>query len=392
MVLPDWFWVTFTFAFGACVGSFLNVVVYRLPRDKSLVCPPSACPACGRHIKFYDNIPLISWLLLGRKCRYCKEPISPRYFIIELITGLIFVFTYYLFFRSDLRAGVPIFLSGGWIIYLATIVLLSMLIAASAIDMELWIIPLSLCWFVTVVGFAASAVGPILIDTKLIRGYRLLPYASAKTGALAFGAAIGLIVSLILAATGILKRSYEFEESQESDIPPNLAKPEQQATGNERRINHRLEVMREVLFLSPVVIFALIAYQLTMRVEPVGEFWLGFSSQPVVAGLLGSIFAYFIGCGTVWATRILGTLMFGKEAMGLGDVHLMGSVGAVIGALPVVVAFFVAPFFGLGWALVQLFFKKSREIPYGPFLSLAAFLCIIIHNRIYGYFAIVLDL
>ena len=93
-------------------------------------------------------------------------------------------------------------------------------------------------------------------------------------------------------------------------------------------------------------------------------------AYPAVAGLLGSVFGYFVGCATVWATRILGTLGFGKEAMGLGDVHLMGAAGAVVGPIMVVIAFFIAPFFGLGWALFQMFFKKIRQIPYGPFLSM----------------------
>jgi len=69
VAVPDWIWFVFTFAFGCCIGSFLNVVIYRLPRDKSLVTPPSACPSCGKHIHFYDNIPLFSWLFLGQKCR-----------------------------------------------------------------------------------------------------------------------------------------------------------------------------------------------------------------------------------------------------------------------------------------------------------------------------------
>jgi leader peptidase (prepilin peptidase)/N-methyltransferase len=388
MILPDWVWIGFTFAFGCCVGSFLNVVIYRLPREKSLVKPPSACPACNRHIRFYDNIPLISYLLLGRKCRYCKAPISPRYFIIELVTGLTFVFTYYLFFRSHLLAAFDhvAFLSGGWLIYLVTIILLSALIASSAIDLELWIIPLSACWLVTAAGIIGSTLAPLLIHHKVIRGYHLLPYASAATAALALGAAIGLIISLILVATAVIKRSYDFPEPE----GPEKSADERRDTSDGPRINHRLEVMRELLFLTPIIACALAAFWLTKNIAPIRGFWLAFAEKPVVAGLLGSVFAYFIGCGVVWATRILGTLAFGREAMGLGDVHLMGAAAACIGAVPVVVAFFIAPFFGLGWALVQLFFKKTRQIPYGPFLSSGILVSIIVHDRIFGYLAAVL--
>jgi len=122
VAVPDWIWFVFIFAFGCCVGSFLNVVIYRLPRDESLIKPPSACPACGRHIRFYDNIPLVSWLLLRAKCRYCKAPISPRYFVIELLTGLVFVGLFFLYFRTDLRAGIVAFLQGGWLIYFCHLV------------------------------------------------------------------------------------------------------------------------------------------------------------------------------------------------------------------------------------------------------------------------------
>jgi leader peptidase (prepilin peptidase)/N-methyltransferase len=112
----------------------------------------------------------------------------------------------------------------------------------------------------------------------------------------------------------------------------------------------------------------------------------GFATQhPVLAGLLGSLWGYFVGCGVVWGIRILGTLAFGKEAMGLGDVHLMGAAGAVIGPLSVVVAFFVAPFFGLAWAGFQMFFKKIRQIPYGPFLSLGILVVMILHDWIRDY-------
>jgi len=76
--------------FGSLIGSFLNVVVYRVPAGLSIVSPPSACPRCGKPIKGYDNIPLLSWLVLRGKCRNCSEPISARYPLVELGTGLAF--------------------------------------------------------------------------------------------------------------------------------------------------------------------------------------------------------------------------------------------------------------------------------------------------------------
>jgi len=389
VVVPDWIWFVFVFANGCCIGSFLNVVVYRMPRDKSLVRPPSACPACSRHIRFYDNIPLISWLILGRKCRFCKAPVSPRYFVIELLTAVIFLGVFVWYFSVDLRDGMPVFLRGGWFVYLLHIILLSAFIAASAIDLELWIIPLGICWLVTAAAFIASALGACVIDAGEIAKYSLLPVASAATGSLAAGATIGLTISCVLLMTGLLRRSYE---SQDSD-PDSVAQADNVVNGDcskgpdempEEDFNHRLEALREIVFLLPVIVCSVAAYLIVDRVvsaETLNDFPI---QHPAIAGLLGSVWGYFVGCGIVWAVRIFGTLAFGKEAMGLGDVHLMGAAGAVVGPLMAVVAFFVAPFFGLAWAGSQMFFKKVRQIPYGPFLSLGVFIVMIFHDWIWN--------
>jgi leader peptidase (prepilin peptidase)/N-methyltransferase len=388
VAVPDWIWFVFIFAFGSCIGSFLNVVIYRMPRDKSLVTPPSSCPSCGKHIRFYDNIPLLSWLLLGHKCRYCRAPISARYFIIELLTAFLFLGLFIVYFNTDIRKTVQPFLSRGWLIYLLDIIMLSSFIAASAIDLEHWIIPLAICWLVTVVGFIGSAAGPYIIDPALIRAYKLLPVASAATGSLAVGAALGLAISFGLLASGLLKRSYDTDENTESsrvEQKDSTAKDTSRESTEkiaEQKFNHRLEAFREIIFLTPIIICSLAAYWIVDKTFPI-ESLNNFPTQhPVIAGFLGSLWGYFAGCGIVWGIRIFGTLAFGKEAMGLGDVHLMGAAGAVIGWRLVIMAFFIAPFFGLAWAGFQMFFKKIRQIPYGPFLSLGILVVIILHDLI----------
>lgn len=377
IIVPEWLTITFLFTIGACVGSFLNVVIYRLPKDLSLMHPGSACPTCKTPIAFYDNIPLLSWLLLFGKCRKCKTPISPRYFVIELFTALVFVALYYFYFHMHLRKGIGEFYGAGSFLYLIQIIMLAAFIAASAIDIELRVIPLSICWFVTLAGLIGSALSVYVYDPVMIRSYDIFPSASAKTAILSAGALLGLITSLLLLFKGIIKTSYA-EQSLDNSNPTF----EEQPTENYK---HRLEMLKEVIFLLPVAVGAFIAYKFYMWFPNFQNWWIDFSQIPVIAGLFGSLWGYFIGCAVVWITRILGTLAFGREAMGLGDVHLMGAAGAVIGPWSVGVAFFLAPFFGILLAVICMFFKKIRQIPYGPFLSIAVFVVMILHDAVINW-------
>ena len=377
-MIPDWYWLIFLFALGCCIGSFLNVVIYRLPKDLSLVTPRSACPACDKPIAFYDNIPVLSWLALGAKCRNCKAPISARYFTIELITGVLFAGLYFLYFMSPARNGIGTFTSGGWLVYLVHIMLLASLLAASAIDLELWVIPLAVCWFVTAAAIFGSAIAGFIIEPADIVTYDLFPVASAQTGILAVGAIIGLAISILFLFLGLIKRSYDTQNTPETDGL------------EEGNFNHRAEMLKETLFLLPIILCSSLALYIYKTCQPFADWWIDLLQVPAIGGLVGSIYGYFLGGAIVWATRILGTFAFGKEAMGLGDVHLMAAAGAVIGPALVVVAFFIAPFSGLIWACFQMFFKKTRQIPYGPFLSLGLFVVMIFHNEIRNYLSFIL--
>ena len=137
---------------GACVGSFLNVVIYRLPRDLSPSAPArSFCPACGRRIEWYDNIPVVSWMVLRGRCRRCGSRISVSYPAVELLSAAATVVLFDALFVSRVREGIgPV--GDDWPIGLACAILVWGLIAASAIDIEHYSIDLRITWLVVGVG------------------------------------------------------------------------------------------------------------------------------------------------------------------------------------------------------------------------------------------------
>lgn len=126
---------------GLSIGSFLNVVVYRVPRGVSIVRPASACPGCGMQIRARDNVPVLSWLLLGRRCRECRIPISARYPLVEALTALAFVIVALAFAPAVVGAeGLPATLAAA-LTLAAYLVLAAVSIALSAIDLELRRLP-----------------------------------------------------------------------------------------------------------------------------------------------------------------------------------------------------------------------------------------------------------
>ena len=90
-----WFWFAVVFVVGCCMGSFLNVCIWRMPLGESVITAPSHCPKCGHQIKWYENIPLVSFLCLRARCSGCGQPITWRYFIVELLTGALFAIAYF---------------------------------------------------------------------------------------------------------------------------------------------------------------------------------------------------------------------------------------------------------------------------------------------------------
>ena len=371
----EWFTLMLVSLWGACVGSFLNVVIYRLPAGISVVSPPSRCPGCGTKLAAYDNVPVLGWLWLGGRCRTCKMKISVQYPLVELATAVLFGGLTYAYYFTGLR---PAFAGSGvaatWPVLAVHLVLIACMVAATMIDAKLYIIPLSLPWLasaVAVVGLPL-AVGLGWVPTELVRladarqaWEQLVPAAAGPAALSAIGATIGLALAVLLLRLKVLPLSFADEVELPADADPDdpnliLAHP-----------HPRREVGKEVLFLILPVGGAVLGYVLSQMRGPEGGF--GETWQTLGGVLLG----YLVGGGIVWATRILGTLGFGKEAMGLGDVHLMAAVGAVIGWRDVILAFFIAPFFGILAAVLMagvaaLVKGKVRVIPYGPYLCAAS--------------------
>lgn len=160
-MLPIWLGSLIAFVYGTVVGSFLNVCIYRLPAEQSIVNPPSHCPKCNNRLRALDLVPLLSFLLLGRKCRYCGTPISWRYFTVELMTGLLFVGTY-------LRCGYGID-------FFAYALFISAMLVAFWVDIDRMIIPDQVVFFGLLVGLGRDIAHIVARDS----GYLLsIPTAS----------------------------------------------------------------------------------------------------------------------------------------------------------------------------------------------------------------------
>ncbi|MEX2672529.1 MAG: prepilin peptidase [Phycisphaeraceae bacterium] len=427
MTPTEWMWLVFVTLAGGCVGSFLNVVVYRLPRGESIVSPPSACPRCGHKLAAYDNVPVLGWLWLRGKCRYCAQPISPEYPIVEAIAAVLFGGWFFICYGTALQPG---FAGPGLeetaLIFGVTLTLLGGLLAATLIDARLYIIPLQIPWLVSAVALVMLPLAVWLFPLAVVEvelpsperrglllsvGERLAdvpepydnsaavlaavtfrdegpvtvtaaPYVTGPAMWAAIVGMFGLILANVLVWRGLLPRSFADEEEhfkQDENYDPN--DPE----GFLSYPHARREMLKEALFLA----------------LPIGGFALGwYLAADAEVGPVGSVFGgvltgYLAGGLTVWATRLLGTLGFGREAMGLGDVHLMAAVGAVAGWQVAVLAFFVAPFFGLGWAVLaagaaKLMNRQVRAIPYGPHLAVATVVVMIFREPLLEQLALVL--
>ena len=152
--IPPLFWLVAAGALGAIVGSFMNVVIHRVPLGSSIVWPSSACPHCKRELSWYENIPVLSWLVLRARCRTCRAPISIRYPFVEALTSAMFVAAWWYF-----GPGVPL---------ASRLVLGCILIALFAIDLEHQLLPFGITIPGIAIGFVFSLfAAPGWVDSLL---------------------------------------------------------------------------------------------------------------------------------------------------------------------------------------------------------------------------------
>ncbi len=150
----DTLFLIFSFVLGSVVGSFLNVCICRLPKNESVVRPRSRCPKCGSGIAWYDNIPILSWLILGARCRNCREPISWQYPVVEALTGLLFLAVYW---RFGYTIATPVYM-----LFAAALVM------TTFIDLTDWTIPNEVTYPGIPLGVGLSLVGMFYPASGLI--------------------------------------------------------------------------------------------------------------------------------------------------------------------------------------------------------------------------------
>lgn len=181
----EYFVGAFIFLVGLLIGSFLNVCIYRIPNEKSIVSPPSSCPNCSNKIKWYDLFPVVSYLMLGGKCRHCGVKISPRYMYVELLTGVLFLVCFLVF-------G----LTGQMLAYL---VLTSILITITFIDIDYRIIPDPIMIFGLITGI-------IFIVLRFVPELNAPLWDNVKSGLLGMLCGAGPLIIINLLTLLIIKR------------------------------------------------------------------------------------------------------------------------------------------------------------------------------------------
>jgi leader peptidase (prepilin peptidase) / N-methyltransferase len=338
--VPFHFWSVAIFVLGCGIGSFLNVCIYRMPIGESIVWPPSHCPNCQYHIPWYLNIPLLTWVALRGKCANCAQPISFRYFAVELLTGIVFLGVWLAYGRHTPGAA------------LCYCVLLAGFIVASFIDFEHYIIPDEITLGGAAVGFILSFFVPSLHHATK---------ASLSLERSFWGILIGAgIVYFIL-------RVAKFFLGRETWV---LA-PDSTVLFGENGIKlPDKEVPFEDLFYRKTD-----AIVLRAKSARAGE--RSWENVPVrLTPVKLTIGEEQFDPETVPHLEVVTSeLVVPREAMGLGDVKFMAAIGAFFGWEGALFSLMFSSVVGVAVTGILYLAKPgghSSRIPYGPYIAIAA--------------------
>ena len=329
--IPLWIILPFLFVIGSVLGSFLNVCIYRMPLHETLggqlraLWTPawSFCPNCRNRIPGSDNIPVLGWLKLGGRCRFCRMRIAARYPLIEFLNGLLFVVVYWLEIPSD----IPRSLGDGYRLFAVN----------GPQILDLWSTAAWLHW--------RYVYHMVLIQTLLVATFIDLDTMTIPDGATVPAMIVGLAGGFALGQVFLVPVWFQ--------SPPEL------------------HIWKASLptWLQPL-----------MSGGKIPE-WI--TAHPHWHGLAVSAAGLIVGGGVVWIVRIIGQWVLKREAMGFGDVTLMAAIGSFVGWQPALVIFFVAPFCAIFVAVAAVFLRKAGEIPYGPYLSLSTLVVLTFWRKIW---------
>jgi leader peptidase (prepilin peptidase)/N-methyltransferase len=351
-LVPFHFWSLVFFVFGCMIGSFLNVCIHRMPLGMSIVTPPSHCPHCQYSIPWYLNIPLVTWLALRGRCKNCGALISPRYFIVELLTGLSFLGCWLVFGKASpvLAIIFAVFVAG--------------LIVATFIDFEHFIIPDEITYGGMAVGLVASFLFPVLHGVPTLTD-------GMWQSVLGMAAGAGTIYAILRLGKLLFGR-----QRLKLPVDTKIFFSETSVHLPDREIPY------DELFYRQSDVIALRA----RRVELVDRSYKDVRVRLALRSGWLEIGGERLDPRHVPFLEAVSTeIVLPREAMGLGDVKFMGAIGAFIGWQGVIFSLMVSSLIGAvtGMMLIALRRREwSSRMPYGPYIALAAAIWIFFGRKI----------
>jgi leader peptidase (prepilin peptidase)/N-methyltransferase len=341
--VPFHFWSVMFFVLGCIVGSFLNVCIHRMPLGQSIVSPPSHCPHCQYSIPWYLNIPLVTWVYLKGRCRNCGAPISIRYFLVELLTGLTFLGCW-------LKFGPNAALS---LIYAGFV---AGLMVATFIDLEYLIIP-------DEITFGGMAVGLILSFAVPALHGSVTRFDGLKQSALGLGVGAGLVYLIVRGGKLVFGR-----ERVRLGGDTRIVFGETALHLPEKEIAYGDVLYRE----SDAIVVQARTVELVDRCYKDVKVKLTRRRLDIDGEELDPEKVLHMEAQAA-------ELILPREAMGLGDVKFMGAIGAFLGWESVIFSLVVSAFIGSLVGVTLVLMRKralSSRLPYGPYIAIAAALWI----------------